>query len=108
MTLDEIIRYDREQVSTEGEQAVVLEASMAGLLAARVLSDAYERVTVIERDVLPTGPVNRDGVPQGKHVHVLLEAGRATIGDLFPGYGEDLVDAGGLIIDVGEELRHYD
>jgi 2-polyprenyl-6-methoxyphenol hydroxylase-like FAD-dependent oxidoreductase len=108
MTLEETIRYDRKRVSTGGERAVVLGASMAGLLAARVLNDAYERVTVVERDALPTGPETRDGVPQGKHVHVLLEAGRATISDLFPGYGEDLVDAGGLIIDVGEELRHYD
>jgi 2-polyprenyl-6-methoxyphenol hydroxylase-like FAD-dependent oxidoreductase len=108
MTLDETIRYDREQVSTRGNRAVVLGASMAGLLAARILTDAYDRVTVVERDTLPAGPETRDGVPQGKHVHVLLEAGRATISDLFPGYGEDLIDAGALIIDVGDELRHYD
>jgi 2-polyprenyl-6-methoxyphenol hydroxylase-like FAD-dependent oxidoreductase len=108
MTLDETTRYDTERISTRGERAVVLGASMAGLLAARVLADAYERVIVVERDTLPTGPETRDGVPQGKHVHVLLEAGRATISDLFPEYGEDLVDAGALIIDVGEELRHYD
>jgi 2-polyprenyl-6-methoxyphenol hydroxylase-like FAD-dependent oxidoreductase len=81
---------------------------MAGLLAARVLDDAYEQVVVVERDELPTDSEPRDGVPQGKHVHVLLEAGRATICDLFPGYGEDLVEAGALIIDVGEELRHFD
>jgi 2-polyprenyl-6-methoxyphenol hydroxylase-like FAD-dependent oxidoreductase len=108
MTLDETLRYDGERVSTKGERAVVLGASMAGLLAARVLDDAYERVTVVERDALPTAPETRAGVPQGKHVHVLLEAGRSTISDLFPGYGEDLVDAGALIIDVGQELRHYD
>lgn len=108
MTLDETSRYDKERVSNRGERAVVLGASMAGLLAARVLTDAYERVIVIERDTLPTDPETRDGVPQGKHVHVLLEAGRATISDLFPGYGEELVDAGALIIDVGGELRHYD
>jgi len=108
MTLDTTIRYDKERVSPSGDRAVVLGASMAGLLAARVLNDAYERVTVVERDALPTGPETRDGVPQGKHVHALLEAGRATISDLFPGYGEDLVEAGALIIDVGDELRHYD
>jgi phytoene dehydrogenase-like protein len=34
------------------EHAVVLGASMGGLLAARVLADFYERVTVVERDVL--------------------------------------------------------
>src|SRR4029450_4382803 len=52
-----------------GDQAGVLGASMAGLLAARVLSDAYQRVTVVERDVLSTRPENRRGVPQGRHAH---------------------------------------
>ena len=33
-----------------GDRAVVLGASMAGLLAARVLADAYGQVTVIDRD----------------------------------------------------------
>lgn len=36
-----------------GEHAIVLGGSMAGLLAARVLSDFFERVTLIERDQLP-------------------------------------------------------
>jgi hypothetical protein len=47
-----------------GDHAVVLGASMAGLLAARVLSDAYERVTLVERDALPTKPERRRGVPR--------------------------------------------
>jgi hypothetical protein len=36
-----------------GEHAVVLGASIGGLLAARVLADFYERVTVVDRDLLP-------------------------------------------------------
>ena len=36
---------------------------MAGLLAARVLSERFERVTVIERDQFPKGPEFRKGVP---------------------------------------------
>ncbi|MBV8996729.1 MAG: hypothetical protein JO287_24175 [Pseudonocardiales bacterium] len=36
-----------------GGHAVVLGASMAGLLTARVLTDTYRKVTVIDRDVLP-------------------------------------------------------
>jgi 2-polyprenyl-6-methoxyphenol hydroxylase-like FAD-dependent oxidoreductase len=50
-----------------GEHAVVLGASMAGLLAARVLADFYETVTVVERDVLPDDPGQRRGVPQARH-----------------------------------------
>jgi flavin-dependent dehydrogenase len=46
-----------------GDRAVVLGASMAGLLAARVLADAYGQVTVIDRDQLPHTGTNRRGVP---------------------------------------------
>jgi len=52
-----------------GERAVVLGASMGGLLAARVLADFFESVTVVERDVLPDDPANRRGVPQGRPGH---------------------------------------
>lgn len=52
-----------------GGHAVVLGASMAGLLAARVLADHYDQVFVVERDVLPLGAQPRRGVPQGRLVH---------------------------------------
>ncbi|HEV8165255.1 MAG TPA: hypothetical protein VGR74_12550, partial [Actinomycetota bacterium] len=55
-----------------GDHAVVLGASMAGLLAARVLADAYAQVTVIDRDQLPQAGSHRRGVPQGRHLHALL------------------------------------
>jgi glycine/D-amino acid oxidase-like deaminating enzyme len=45
-----------------GDHAVVLGASMAGLLAARTLSDFFQTVTVVERDVLPDDATNRRGV----------------------------------------------
>jgi glycine/D-amino acid oxidase-like deaminating enzyme len=47
-----------------GDHVVVLGASLAGLLAARVLADAYRRVTVVERDPLPETAENRKGVPR--------------------------------------------
>ena len=108
MTLATIPRYDREAVGQRGDHALVVGASMAGLLAARVLADAYEGVTVVERDALPGGPTPRRGVPQGRHVHALLESGRATMEDLLPGFGEDLLSAGGLMIDGGSDFRFYD
>ena len=66
-----------------GEHAVVLGASMGGLLAARVLADFYETVTVVERDVLPETSANRRGVPQGRHVHLLLGRGSQVLDELF-------------------------
>jgi 2-polyprenyl-6-methoxyphenol hydroxylase-like FAD-dependent oxidoreductase len=108
MTLATVPRYDGDGVADVGDRAVVVGGSLAGLLAARVLADGFERVTVVERDPLPDEPSTRPGVPQGSHVHVLQEAGRATLEDLFPGYGEDLLSAGGLLIDVVSDLVHYE
>jgi 2-polyprenyl-6-methoxyphenol hydroxylase-like FAD-dependent oxidoreductase len=82
-----------------GEHAVVLGASMAGLLAARVLADFYETVAVVERDVLADDPVNRRGVPQGRHAHALLGRGSLVLAELFPGFLDELVAAGAPVVD---------
>ncbi|MBX0295176.1 NAD(P)/FAD-dependent oxidoreductase [Haloarcula nitratireducens] len=107
MTLATVPQYDGDRSTVVGDRAVVVGAGMAGLLAARVLADAFETVTVIERDSLPDGPRVRDGVPQARHVHVMLEAGRATLEDLFPGYRADLLSAGGLEIDGARDVSFY-
>jgi 2-polyprenyl-6-methoxyphenol hydroxylase-like FAD-dependent oxidoreductase len=108
MTLSSLPRYDGDRVSHVGEHAVVVGASVAGLLTARVLADGFETVTVLDRDPLRDGPTTRRGVPQGEHIHVLLEAGRATIEDLLPGYGEALLSAGALVVDASTEFIHYE
>lgn len=107
MTLATVPRYDDGRISAVGEHAVVVGGSMAGLLTARVLADGFRSVTIIEKDPLPDEPVARTGVPQGRHAHLLLEAGRATLEDLFPGYGEELIAAGGLVVDASTDLHHY-
>lgn len=81
---------------------------MAGLCAARVLADGFDEVVVLERDGFPDEPTARDGAPQTSHPHAMLEAGRATLEDLFPGFGEDLLSNGGLMIDAGSEMIYYD
>ncbi|HZC09949.1 MAG TPA: 2-polyprenyl-6-methoxyphenol hydroxylase-like oxidoreductase [Mycobacterium sp.] len=87
-----------------GDRAVVLGASMGGLLAARVLADFFETVTVVERDVLPDDDdaVVRRGVPQGRHVHVLLARGAQILEELFPGFLKELVADGAPVWDDGE------
>jgi 2-polyprenyl-6-methoxyphenol hydroxylase-like FAD-dependent oxidoreductase len=82
---------------------VVLGAGLAGLLAARVLADAYGRVTVVERDPLPQTAENRKGVPQGRHAHLLLPRGMQILEELFPGLLDDLAAGGAPVIrDLGE------
>jgi 2-polyprenyl-6-methoxyphenol hydroxylase-like FAD-dependent oxidoreductase len=84
----------RNRVGRIGNHAVVIGASMAGLLAARALIDAYERVTIVERDRLPAVGEGRKAVPQGRHVHVLLPAGKRCLDELLPGLSEQLIAAG--------------
>lgn len=64
MTVATVPQYDSKQMPLRGEHAVVIGAGMAGLLAARVLADAFDEVTVIERDSFPDEPVARRGVPK--------------------------------------------
>lgn len=108
MTLTHVSEYDGERVPSVGTHAAVVGGSMAGLLAARVLADGFETVTLLERDPMPDESVARRGVPQSEHVHVLLEPGRVALEALFPGYGEDLQSAGGLVIDAAADLNYYD
>ncbi len=79
-----------------GRTAVVLGGSIAGLCAAGALAPHFDEVLVLERDELPADAEHRRGVPQSKHPHFLLNSGRRAIGELFPGFEEDLIAAGGL------------
>lgn len=80
--------------------AVVVGASLAGLLAARVLADHFDRVTVLERDRFPPDGENRTGVPQGRHAHGLLASGFRVMRSLFPGLRDELVERGAIAGDV--------
>jgi 2-polyprenyl-6-methoxyphenol hydroxylase-like FAD-dependent oxidoreductase len=91
-----------------GSHAVVLGASMAGLLAARSLADFFETVTVVERDALPDTPTARRGVPQGRHLHGLLARGAQVLEELFPGILDELVLDGAHYFDGADLSRlHY-
>ena len=83
-----------------GEHALVIGASMSGLLAARVLSDSFARVTVLERDELGDGGEPRRGAPQGRHAHGLLASGARALERLFPDFAADVEAAGGKRSDV--------
>ena len=90
-----------------GDRAVVLGASMAGLLAARVLADAYAQVTVIDRDELSETPMHRRGVPHGRHIHGLLARGQQALEELFPGLTAELVAHGVPTGDMLADTRLY-
>jgi len=91
--------------STKGH-AVVLGGSISGLLAARVLTDHFDRVTIIEKDKLASGFEPRKTAPQGAHAHALLSRGRLIVEALFPGITDELV-AGGATLAGIKDIRVY-
>ena len=88
-----------------GERAVVLGASMAGMLAARVAAEHYRSVTVVDRDMPPELPLHRRGVPQAAHGHVLQAGGVAVVDELFPGILGEMVADGVPTWDDGDLSR---
>jgi hypothetical protein len=81
-------------MGTKNGRVVVIGASMAGILTARVMADVAREVLIVERDTLTNTPEARKGVPQGRHAHALLRAGQLIVADLFPGLIEELVGRG--------------
>lgn len=84
-------------------QALVIGGSITGLLVARILSDFFDHVSIVERDRFPAEPTARKGVPQAHHVHVLLVRGQQILEQLFPGLDEELANAGAPEVDWGME-----
>ncbi|MEZ4861458.1 MAG: hypothetical protein R3C14_09130 [Caldilineaceae bacterium] len=87
--------------------AIVIGGSMAGLLAARVLSHHFQRVTLLERDPISDQPEARKGQAHTRHLHGLLAKGLETMSSYFPGLVDDLVAGGAMAVDMGEGMRWY-
>ena len=91
----------------QGNHAVVIGASISGLLAARVLSAHFDKVTLFDRDGLPSAIENRRGVPQGRHGHGLLASGLHGLKALFPSLERELLEAGAVPGDVIGSISWY-
>ena len=89
------------------KHAIVIGGSLAGLLTARVLSEHFEKVTILERDPVHNVPESRKGQAQTRHVHGLLPQGLIIINEYFPDIDEQLLAGGALIGDTGERLHWY-
>ncbi len=92
-------------VTQNKKHAIVIGASMAGLWAARILADHFDRVTVLERDQLTSASTVRAGVPQAKHAHVLLARGVQALTKYFPALDEELIAAGATPMDWTADMK---
>ena len=85
-----------------GTHAVVLGASLAGLVHAVPLATRFDRVTLVDRDVLPRGVEHRGGVPQSHHIHLLVPGGITRMQALLPGAVDEIAARGGYVIPAPE------
>jgi 2-polyprenyl-6-methoxyphenol hydroxylase-like FAD-dependent oxidoreductase len=90
-----------------GERVVVLGASMAGLLAARVLSERFSEVLLVDRDELTNVTGYRRGVPHGRHAHGLISKGQEIVESHFPGVTKEIIDAGVKAGDFSNDVQWY-
>jgi 2-polyprenyl-6-methoxyphenol hydroxylase-like FAD-dependent oxidoreductase len=93
--------------TNQRSHAIVVGASIAGLMTARVLSRHYQKVTVVERDQVNREPESRHGQPQTQHLHGLLPGGFQAMINYFPDLKQALVQAGANVCDFGQNMVWY-
>lgn len=86
------------------EHAIVLGASIGGLMAARALSNHFDRVTIIEKDKVERQPCTRKGQPQTRHLHGLLPGGLNAMLQFFPDLKDALAANGALLADFAQDM----
>ncbi|WP_394232180.1 FAD-dependent monooxygenase [Niallia oryzisoli] len=89
------------------QKAIIIGGGISGKLAARVLSDFFKDVVVIERDTESLGPYPRKGARQGEHLHALLHAGQYGLEELFPGITENFYASGAVKINSTKDLAWF-
>src|SRR5262245_31957282 len=88
--------------------ALVLGSGIGGMCHAAVLAQHFERVTLVESDVVPmTEAAARTGVAQGHQLHGLLKRGWQVFEQFLPGLTARMIKAGALIGEFGPDIRWY-
>lgn len=88
-------------------RAIVLGASISGLLAGRVLSDFFEEVILLDKEALDSGKEPRKAVPQGNHIHAILTPAVKIIQRFLPKLIDELTVGGAHVFDGGKDWRFH-
>ncbi len=89
------------------QHAIVIGGSIAGLTTARVLSEHFAQVTIIERDRPSVTTAFRKGAPQARHPHALLARGEQILEAMFPGFRQELLAGGATTGNFGTEWAFF-
>lgn len=99
-------RLDLAAMRERGKRtAVVIGGSITGITTAKVLTEHFRKVIVLEKDQDHRKMEGRPGAAQGWHLHHLLMAGQQKLETVFPGIIDDMVAAGAFKVDMGEQYR---
>lgn len=88
-----------------GEKVIIIGGSIAGLMAARVLSNHFKNVIVIEKDKILEETGFRPGVPQGKHSHFLHTSVAEKLNKFFPNFEKEILGKGAHKINYFQDFR---
>lgn len=89
------------------KKAIVIGGSMAGKLAAKVLSDFFQEVVILEADQKYTEATPRKRTPQAFHPHIVLKKGQECMEALFPGFTKYLIANGSLATNFTRDLKWH-
>lgn len=95
------------QSQIQPKRAIVIGGSIAGLLSAKVLSEVFDEVSIVERDLILEGAAERTGVPQSPQPHILLTQGYRLLTSFFPEIRDDLRSAGAVPVDWGQDFQYF-
>ncbi|KZY41010.1 MULTISPECIES: NAD(P)/FAD-dependent oxidoreductase [unclassified Oleiphilus] len=93
--------------------ALVIGGSISGMLSAKVLSEHFDLVVILEKDAAPdelsstSGELFRKGLPQAAHQHLLLLKGRQLFEEFFPGFDAELERYGAPLVNYSEDVSLF-
>jgi 2-polyprenyl-6-methoxyphenol hydroxylase-like FAD-dependent oxidoreductase len=93
--------------SLKNQQAIVVGGSIAGLLAARILSNHFGNVLILERDRFTDNADSRKGAPHARHAHAVLSRAVGIFEDLFPGFFAALEANGAVKVNMCQDLGFF-
>jgi 2-polyprenyl-6-methoxyphenol hydroxylase-like FAD-dependent oxidoreductase len=98
------VRSKAVQRSGKWGKAVVIGGGYAGLVTARVLTDHFSEVVILEQGLVDKHTGTHPNAPQGYHAHVMLAKGGEILEKYFPGLRAELQEIGAPVFDYGERI----